>query len=81
MGPKFYACVPMLHDKKFQNCVHRRLSQVCHRVALEFTAMSPCRSCRFLPMYTPLKAFRLVAVQVKIVQRQSVNVTFDKPLH
>ena len=50
MGPKFYACVPMSHDKKclcpnvankkFQNCVLRTLSRVCHRVALDFTAVS-----------------------------------------
>ena len=40
MGPKFYACVPMSHDKKFQNCVRRTLSRVCRRVILDFTAMS-----------------------------------------
>ena len=47
MGPKFYACVPMSHDKKFPNCVRRK------------SGVSPlilplCRSCRFLPMYRPV---------------------------
>ena len=32
-------CVPMSHDKKFQNSVRRMLSRVCHSVALYFTAV------------------------------------------
>ena len=33
-------CVPISHDKKFQNCARRTLSRVCRRVALDFTAVS-----------------------------------------
>ena len=40
MGPKFYACVPMSHDKKFQNSGRRTLSRVCRCVTLDFTVVS-----------------------------------------
>ena len=55
MGPKFYACVAMSHDKK---CLCRmiRISKLClsHiKSGVSPLISPPCRSCRFLPMYTP----------------------------
>ena len=58
MGPKFYACVAMSHDKK---CLCRmiRISKLCPSHVMSGVSpliLPPCRSCRFLPMYTPFSS-------------------------